>query len=187
MTVSPFDKLVVGLDLAVDVASLLAVATRTAERAEQLANAAKQAAQDAKEAAEKAESAKLSPDRRAAALAMAATLMGMGLTESAARAALLQQFGKEKAPVTPKPAKPPGAVPTSGDKITANLPPAEVQAAILTLIKSRGVDGIRMETLKESFPDVDPVGMIGTVKNALVEGLLRCEGETRGRKYIAVS
>lgn len=183
--VSPFDKLVVGLDLAVDVASLTTAATRLAERAEQLRNAAKQAEQDAKEAAEKAEAAKASPDRRASALAMAAALSAAGLTESAVRAALLAQYGKVKAPAAAKPTKPPSAV--QGQKVTAGLPSAEVQATILDKVRAAGVDGIRLETLKERMPDTDPVALVATLKNALLDGTIRREGATRGMTYIMVS
>lgn len=185
MNVSPFDRLVEGLDLAVDVESLKTTATKLAERAEQLRAAAEHAAQEAKEAAEKAEAAKASPDRRASALAMAASLSGMGLAESAVRAALLAQYGKAKAPSVAKPSKPPGAV--QGQKVTAGLPAAEVQASILARVKAAGVDGIRVETLKEHMPDTDAVAIVATLKNALLDGTIRFEGETRGRKYIAVS
>ncbi len=185
MNVSPFDKLVVGLDLAVDVASLATAATRMAERAEQLRNAAKQAEQDAKEAAEKAEAAKASPDRRAAALAMAAALIGAGLTESAARAALLAQFGKERPATAAKVTRPPSAV--QGQRVTAGLPAAEVQAMILAKVKAAGVDGIRLEVLKDSMPDTDAVGIVATLKNGMLDGSIKTEGEKRGRKYIMAS
>lgn len=182
--VSPFDKLVVGLDLAVDVESLKASASKLAERAAQLRRAAENAESEAKEAAERAAAAVASPDRRASALAMAAALSAAGLTESAVRAALLAQFGKAKAPTAPKALKPPTV---QGQKVTAGLPSAEVQATILARVKAAGVDGLRVETLKEHMPDLDAVAIVATLKNALLDGTIRREGETRGTKYIAVS
>ena len=180
-----FGRLVEGLDLAVDLESLKVSATKLSERAEQLRRAAENAAAEAKEAAERAAAAVASPDRRASALAMAAALSAAGLTESAVRAALLAQYGKVKAPAAAKPTKPPSAV--QGQKVTAGLPSAEVQATILDKVRAAGVDGIRLETLKEHMPDTDPVALVATLKNALLDGTIRREGATRGMTYIMVS
>jgi len=178
-----FARLVEGLDLAVDVESLKASASKLAERAAQLRRAAENAESEAKEAASRAEAAVASPDRRASALAMAAALSAAGLTESAVRAALLAQFGKVKAPSAAKPTKPP----VQGQKVTAGLPSAEVQTAILDRVRAAGVDGIRLEVLKEHLPDIDPIALVATLKNALLDGTVRREGVTRGMTYIMVS
>ena len=110
-------------------------------------------------------------DRKAKAESLIVTMQGLGLSESAIRAALVKEFGTVKV----KPAQ----------KVSKSVE-EDIQTAIIKTIADANKDGIKMDALYNAFPTVDKADVFSTVKSAVVLGKVRKDGTTRNMKYYII-
>lgn len=122
---------------------------------------------------------------------IAEQLEKVGCNHAAIRAAIVTQFGK-RAPAAAKAAKSPSAGGAKDKKITIGLPSDADADRILSAVRASGTEGIRMETLYDTFTDVAAdasaarTAVFGTVKNALFDKRVLSVGQARGMRYVWV-